>query len=158
MKFQYLTSLLVVCCAYSSASLGEELFLKCEGEGVYAVDETSYTTNNKNASGSSTTTSVRQQSTRGAIRFAMSEFGAKIKMPSAMLPTVFSREDRAGWLKVNDLKTNSSEIRGVIDLSTFSSADLYIDRKTGDITIEGYNRKYNGSCSKEITQDKDAKF
>ncbi|MDT7517102.1 hypothetical protein [Rhodoferax mekongensis] len=142
-----------------SVSVAQNLNLRCEGEGIYAVLETSNTNSERSDKpGSSITNTTRQQTTRGAIRFRMNESGAKIKLPLVMLPDVMSREDSSGWLNVVDLNVSSSEISGKIDLSVFASADLHIDRKSGDLKIVGYNRKYNGICSRDSGSDQDTKF
>lgn len=154
MKLNWAACIAVLGCLIHFSVMAEELNLRCNGEGTYPESETSRTYGDKKKSGGAETTyTLKKRTVRGFARFALGNYSAKLKLPQGMLP-LFSNEDDAGWLKVDELKVGNSEIRGVVDLGTFASADLVIDRKTGDMTMDdGGNRSFIGICAKESVEE-----
>jgi hypothetical protein len=156
MKLTLSASVLVLGSVFHSFSMAADISLRCNGEGSYYEQEVSVS-NNKNKDGRNDSTSTRKLRTfQGIVRFNLSNYTAKVKIPKPMVP-LFPNEDSAGWMKVDKLDVNDREIRGVIDMGTFTSGELVIDRRSGDIEIDG-NRKFSGACTKDSSPDEGNKF
>ncbi len=69
---------------------------------------------------------------------------ARIKLPSPMVPLLSG--GNGGWFMVNDLWVNDDEITGLVRINALNKPKLRIDRRSGQITLEGGFADFSGQC------------
>lgn len=70
----------------------------------------------------------------------------RIKPPPAILPPI--RLGRDGWWRLDHLRVSESEIRGTFSLNFINHPTVLLDRRTGDIDVQGMGLRFDGACEK----------
>ncbi|MGV8870436.1 MAG: hypothetical protein ACOH2S_26295 [Janthinobacterium svalbardensis] len=68
-----------------------------------------------------------------------------IHIPKSLIPPLNSGGSDDGWWRINDLIVGHNQIRGRFQLNGLNKPTLSIDRRSGDMTIEGL-MTFNGRC------------
>lgn len=121
-------------------------------QGAVNVSGQSSTTNN----GTITTYSKRQVAVRFV--FELADSTAKVKFPAALVPTLHSGNDKAGWWKIKDFGKDGPLYTGKIGLNFLNKPRFTIDRRSGDFELRGgIDMDARGSCQK-IETNNELKF
>jgi hypothetical protein len=138
----------IVALAIAAPAAAETLSLACEGTGTYPeMTQGSATVNNARV----TTNSTRVQNINAAVRFEMTDTGARIFMPPAMTPPMNSGSD-GGWWHLDRIEATPEAIHGRFSLNLFNKPTVTIDRMAGTIEVDG-NFRYHflGQCERVET-------
>lgn len=65
-------------------------------------------------------------------------------MPRTMLPPLHGGKIK--WIKLKKVERTETAITGTADVDFIYSAKVYIDRRTGTISINGKAGSYSGEC------------
>lgn len=133
----------------ASPAIAEPLHLLCAGGGaanrVHQTTGSAWSNNGDYASGT-----AYSQSSVGfddQVDIELGDNGAsRIRMPRAMLPPI--RGGAGGWFEVSKVERTQDEIKGVIQVNFINSPKLRIDRRTGQININGKAGDFSGTCRK----------
>ena len=135
----------------SSASAPETTLLFCLGRAEYSETATSNSHANmdfdvtKSASASSTTT--YDTSAAASVSVELSKTGARLRLPSQLIPTIRAGGDN-GWWPLNDLKITEAAMTGRMRLNPLNKPKVLIDRRTGEIHISTFGGSFDGVCKR----------
>ncbi len=151
-----LSSLLRVWCLLAAglalplfAAAGEPLRLTLTyyGNGTVAANQTHvenrYNFKTKKFESALVTDSGRK-SFSGSGSIELNGSNGRIKLPSAMVPLL--NGGNGGWFSINDLWVNEDEITGVVRINGLNKPKLRVDRRSGQLSIEGGLSEFNGQC------------
>lgn len=140
-----------------SAGGGEAagLDLDCRGSGTVTKTETTVITGAKpKESGLLPEIHTKKEHEfRGSVDVKIRPGAAKVRVPKDMAPPINSL-DGDGWAEVHDFAMTDDKITGQIKIGALVKPTMTIDRRSGEITIDGDHRAFSGDC--EAT-DADAK-
>jgi hypothetical protein len=132
-----------------------DMHLVCSGAGSVAATQTSYAntydSKTKRYNYGTVNTSVRRPFS-GSAEVNISDAGARIKLPSDMIPALSSDHD--GWFPINDLMTDDRRISGTIKFNLLNKPELLIDRMTGQLTLKSGMEDFSGACQSIDAGDK----
>lgn len=98
---------------------------------------------------------VSSQSVQSAdtVRVRIHGQESTVRIPRELYSGKFHNSAPDGWLKLIDVETTPTEIKGKVDFFLMSHPQLRIDRDTGDIEIHGNGAfNYSGNCEKAPTE------
>lgn len=138
--------LIAGCTIISGAASAETTSLVClgAGSGNRASSAYAFGGDSNGNTGWGQVVSQRAVPYDDQVNIELSEAGAKIRMPRALLPALRGGKD--GWFVVKDLRRSEGEITGTIKVSIVNSPKLRLDRMTGHISISGKTGDYTGRC------------
>lgn len=124
------------------------LDLVCGGGGSANKSDTSFGRIQDDAGGSATATVTRRRTEGFDAQVDVWVEGAtgKIRLPRSMLPPVHGGDD--GWFNLKNVRTTDQEITASATVNFMNSPKIYIDRRTGVISIDGKAGHYTGQCQR----------
>jgi hypothetical protein len=124
------------------------LMLVCGGGGSANKVTTSSAQawdNNSNTAGA-TITGHLSQGFQDQVDVVIDGEKSRIRMPRTMLPAVRGGED--GWFKLKNLKVNDGSFSASAAVNFINNPKIFIDRRTGTISISGRAGDYSGRCER----------
>lgn len=76
----------------------------------------------------------------------------RVRLPDKLLPVMNSADD--GWLKLSELKVDPARITARFRVNFISLPTLEIDRRSGNIRIEGRGSQFYGRCDRASTTNR----
>lgn len=121
----------------------QPLELTCLGAGT--ANKPSVTTINSPVSNVlATVRGSRQQDFADQVDVRLFGGDDRIRLPRTMLPTF--RGGRDGWFKLKGVRADSRSIRASAAVNLLNNPQVFIDRTTGIISINGKAGTYTGQC------------
>lgn len=148
MNMRVLMAFILVFTLCGNAYAAEEISLHCSGSGI-AKDTQTSTVDTEHLGARdheiSTVQSITKRNYTGTADVKIGPGFARLRPPEAMLPTFNSVEDD-GWLDIQELSMNESQITGEVSFNLFNKPDIKINRLTGEIVISGMGTDFQGEC------------
>jgi len=110
--------------------------------------------NNGNTA-SATITGHRSQGFEDQVDLVIDGENSRIRMPRTMLPAIRGGKD--GWFKLKNLKVSDVSFSGSVAVNVINNPKVFIDRRTGTISISGKAGDYSGRCDR-VETDAATKF
>lgn len=101
--------------------------------------------NHGNTAGA-TITGHRSQGFEDQVDLVIDGENSRIRMPRTMLPPV--RGGEGGWFKLKNLKITDVSFSGSAAVNFMNSPKVFVDRRTGTISISGKAGDYSGRCER----------
>lgn len=73
-----------------------------------------------------------------------------------MLPSIHGGDH--GWFKLKHLDANADAITGSASVNLLNNPKVYIDRRTGVISIDGKAGHYTGQCDRRDSAAQERRF
>ncbi|MFL0588337.1 hypothetical protein ACH0BU_17090 [Sphingomonas olei] len=124
------------------------LSIVCFGGGAAnKVDSTTgWASDNYGNSGQIAMQGTRSQQFADQVDVLVDGEQSKIRLPRTMLPPIRGGED--GWFKLKDLRVSETSITATAGVNFLNSPKVYLDRRTGTISINGKAGSYTGRCER----------
>ena len=147
-------------CVLPVVAAADEFHLSCGGIGPHLEATTTYGSasfsNGGSASGSATAYSRAQSPDRLVIE--IDQQGSRIRVPTTIIPPLHGG-GKDGWWTLTDVNISDSEISGRFSLNPINKPRVRIDRRTGDLSIEGFGKTgFRGACEKFEPSPAERKF
>lgn len=143
---------LAVAAAATSMGLAQGAFaqsnsdfdLVCAGSGEKLQSQTDYDWDRKHHEYDAHDRLSKAQ-VSGTAQVEIHDGQGRVRLPKSLVPPL-NRGSDDGWFPINDLAVGAERITGVLKLNGLNKPGLSIDRRSGQLTIEGMET-FDGNCS-----------
>ena len=124
------------------------LTLVCDGGGSAnrSTSSTAWASDNNGNTAQATVTGRRSQGFADQVDLVIDGDNSRIRMPRTMLPKLHGGSD--GWFKLKNLKVAPESYSGSAAVNFMNNPKVYVDRRTGSISISGKAGDYSGRCER----------
>jgi hypothetical protein len=134
------------------------LELTCGGGGSanHIDTTTAYAGDSNGHSGWATVNRRRSEGFADQVDLVVDTERSRIRLPRTMLPPIHGGD--AGWFKLKDVRVTDTTITGTAAVNPLNSPKVYVDRRTGTISIDGKAGHYTGQCERSVPAGQSTKF
>lgn len=142
----------------AQASPSGPLQLTCVGGGSANKHDTTtaFAADNRGNSGYATVTGRHSEGFEDQTDLIVDGDNSRIRLPRMMLPPIHGGD--GGWFKLKNLEVTPTTIKGTAGVNFVNSPKVYVDRRTGAISIDGKAGHYTGSCERASAAGQATKF
>jgi hypothetical protein len=134
------------------------LDLSCVGGGAaHRVERsTGYGGNSAGQTGWATVQHPLSEAFDDQVDVHVDGYASRIRLPRTMLPPLHGGDH--GWFKLKNVNTGVDAITGSASVNPLNNPKVYIDRRTGAISIDGKAGHYSGQCERHDPAAQERRF
>ncbi len=146
-----LTFLLAQAASSDAVSATAAITLVCGGAGTATKPTASsaYAYDNSGNSANATVYGRRSEAFEDQVDLVIDGENSRIRLPRTMLPPIKGGKD--GWFSIKDIKVSPESFSGSAKVNFINHPSVYVDRRTGTISINGKGGTYTGRCERVET-------
>jgi hypothetical protein len=139
-----ITSLVV-----AGSTLAEDFHLSCGGQGSRVAASTTYgeATDNYGDFVTGSATTYYKATAPDRLLIEIDDNVQRIRVPATIIPPLHAG-GRDGWWILKNVKVTDDEISGQFELNFVNQPTFHVDRRTGDISLQGFRNGFTGICEK----------
>ena len=134
------------------------LDLSCGGRGAarHVESSTAYGGNSAGQTGWTTEEHQTSEAFEDQVDVHVEGDASRIRLPRTMLPPIHGGDH--GWFKLKNLVAGADAITGSASVNPLNNPKVYIDRRTGVISIDGKAGHYTGQCERRDPAAQERRF
>lgn len=121
------------------------IHLICAGGGAHVSQETATAVRNYDYSNPITVTGRVRMGYNDEVALDINGDTGRIRVPDGIKPRIRSGGDD-GWWQLRDIHVGEDEITASVHLNFMNHPSIRIDRRSGNISIQGRSGNFSGYC------------